>query len=81
MLQGGARFDVLVTDINMPGMDGPTLVREVIGRGIEIAVLFVSGDVGAGALPLDHALLVKPFRREDLLRALTELGVAVPTRR
>jgi len=80
LILGGARFDVLVTDVNMPGLDGPTLVREVIGRGILIAVLYVSGAVGAEALPPGQAMLVKPFRRDDLMRALTDLGVAMPGR-
>lgn len=77
---GGARFDVLLTDVSMPGMDGPTLVREIVGRGIEIAVLYCSGTYGVESLPPGQMLLVKPFRRDELSRALTELGVAMPAR-
>lgn len=37
-----SEFDILLIDINMPGMDGITLIREMKGRNIESQVLMLS---------------------------------------
>src|SRR6202012_2633822 len=40
---GGTKIDLLITDVVMPNMDGPTLVRHVKGLKPEMAVIFMSG--------------------------------------
>jgi two-component system cell cycle sensor histidine kinase/response regulator CckA len=37
------RFDLFVTDVVMPGMDGPTWVREALRDHPGVKVVFVSG--------------------------------------
>ena len=37
------KVDVFVTDVIMPGMDGPTWVREALKRRPDTKVVFVSG--------------------------------------
>jgi CheY-like chemotaxis protein len=81
LVRGGAAFDVLVTDVNMPGMDGLTLALEIEDLGIALPVLFMSGGVGLHALPAGSALLVKPFRRDDLAGALATIGIVAPRTR
>lgn len=67
-------FDLLISDIRMPVMDGITLLRTARGRGLRIpAVIFISGysDVTpreAYALGAE-TLVEKPFTREGLLAA------------
>ncbi|MCB1401140.1 MAG: response regulator, partial [Rhodobacteraceae bacterium] len=39
----GLVVDAFVTDVIMPGMDGPTWVREALGKRPETVVVFVSG--------------------------------------
>ena len=40
---GEIKIDLLITDVVMPNMDGPTLVRHVKGLKPEMAVIFMSG--------------------------------------
>lgn len=39
----GGEFDLVVSDVVMPGMDGPAMVREIRSRLPDMPVLFMSG--------------------------------------
>lgn len=61
-------FDVVVTDLKMPGMDGIAFHRELARRDPALArrMIFVSGDVlqrqsTRAQIPAGHLLLEKPF--------------------
>ncbi len=63
--------DVFVTDVMMPGMDGPTWVRRALERRPGVRVVFVSGyaedAIPEGDREIPHAVfLAKPFSLEDL---------------
>jgi EAL domain-containing protein (putative c-di-GMP-specific phosphodiesterase class I)/CheY-like chemotaxis protein len=71
----GAEFDVVVSDINMPGMDGLQLLRAVRGKDLDVPVLLVTGNpnldtaiqaVEQGAL----RYLVKPLGADTLTEAV-----------
>jgi two-component system NtrC family sensor kinase len=75
-----ARFDVIVSDLRMPDMDGSTLWREVVKQHPQLAqrMLFVTGDtLSLGARDfLKEAQcsgLDKPFSRTDLLNGVARL--------
>ncbi|MCC7534980.1 MAG: response regulator [Deltaproteobacteria bacterium] len=69
--------DVVVTDVVMPGMTGPELVRKLREREPSLRALLVTGYASHGDVvptePGRTGLLTKPFRRADLLVALGEL--------
>lgn len=71
------KIDALISDIRMPIMDGPSLVRRIRDMGVVIpAIIFVSG-FGDIDLREMHALGVeamieKPLHRKTLLAALAD---------
>ncbi|MFN9580901.1 MAG: response regulator [Novosphingobium sp.] len=42
-VEQGAEFDLVLSDVVMPGMDGPAMVREIRARHPALPVLFMSG--------------------------------------
>lgn len=68
---GSLRVDVFVTDVMMPGLDGPAWVRQALERRPGVRVVFMSG-YAEDALSEDQAriphsvFLPKPFSLNDL---------------
>ena len=58
-------FDILITDINMPGADGLAVARGARARNPDVPVLFVSGRIDilktSISVPVPHRYLAKPF--------------------
>jgi CheY-like chemotaxis protein len=74
----GGRFDILVTDVRMPGaMNGVDLAREATRRNPRLKVLLCSGwtaeNLGPGVTDAPWPLLPKPYDEAQLRRALDEL--------
>jgi two-component system cell cycle sensor histidine kinase/response regulator CckA len=71
------QVDLVVSDVVMPEMDGPTLARELRRRNPDLKIIFVSGyaeDAFQKHLP-DHgqyAFLPKPFTLKQLVAAVKE---------
>jgi len=66
--------DMLVTDIQMPGMNGDRLAARVRESWPELPVIFVSGEI-RNAVLADHAggrtrFVLKPFLPVELLEAI-----------
>ncbi|HEX5828185.1 MAG TPA: ATP-binding protein [Candidatus Limnocylindrales bacterium] len=76
MLDDGPVPDLLVTDVRMPRISGPELVREAHARWPGLRVLFVSGHTGDDTPDSVRAtggrLLGKPFTAEALVAAVEE---------
>ena len=73
--QNGGKIDLVVSDVVMPEMDGPTMFGELRKRGVKAKVIFVSGyaeDAFAKNLPEgeDFSFLPKPFSLKQLIEAV-----------
>jgi signal transduction histidine kinase/ActR/RegA family two-component response regulator len=68
----GQTFDLVISDIIMPEMTGPELIRILKQRRSDFAVLFVTGYVGEGETDdlVGHELLRKPFTVAALASAV-----------
>ena len=69
------KIDLVVSDVVMPEMDGPTMFGELRKRGIKAKVIFVSGyaeDAFSRNLPEgeDFGFLPKPFSLKQLIEAV-----------
>jgi two-component system, cell cycle sensor histidine kinase and response regulator CckA len=79
----GARIDVLVTDVVMPGLGGVELAERVTERDPGVRIVYMSGYpqshlAAAGGLTGGHAFVDKPFGVDTLLAAVqVALTVAV----
>jgi len=70
-------IDLVVSDVVMPEMDGPTLLKEMRQRNPELKIIFVSGyaeDAFEKSLPENQqfAFLPKPFTLSQLVAAVKE---------
>ncbi len=81
ILKGDAKFDVIITDVNMPNMDGITLTREIRKLANQkftpIIVLTTESQAGkkedgkkAGAT----GWIVKPFKPEQLVAVVRRVS-------
>ncbi|WP_419808259.1 PAS domain S-box protein [Sphingomonas sp.] len=66
--------DYLVTDHLMPGMKGGDLVRAARARRPGLKALVISGYAALDEVPADVPRLAKPFRLDELARAIGALG-------
>ncbi|MDR3407843.1 MAG: ATP-binding protein, partial [Methylovirgula sp.] len=69
------KIDLIVSDVVMPEMDGPTMFGEMRKRGVNAKVIFVSGyaeDAFQKNLPEgeDFGFLPKPFTLKQLIEAV-----------
>ena len=77
LAKSDGKVDLVVSDVVMPEMDGPTLLRELRSRDPSLKIIFVSGyaeDAFQKHLPADgqFAFLAKPFTLKQLVNAVKE---------
>jgi two-component system cell cycle sensor histidine kinase/response regulator CckA len=82
----GGSFDLLLTDVVMPGMNGRVLAEHLCPRQPGLKVLYMSGYTdsfiaGHGVLDQETQLLHKPFTEEVLIRKVREVLDAEQGRR
>lgn len=77
------RFDVLVTDIVMPNVDGIALALKAVRQDPELRIIMISGyaQERMRAHNLDalvHRIIAKPFSLEEICEAVQDV-LALPT--
>ncbi len=79
-LASAGRVDLLISDVMMPGMDGPTMVRAARASHPDLPVLFMSGyaeEQLRKSIDIEHiAFLPKPFSVTQLAEAARDVLAA-----
>ena len=72
------RPDLIISDVTMPGLDGPSLIKQLRARGIITPVILMTGRVDSDGLA--HAqdsdtisVLAKPFSFREIVRYLKQI--------
>jgi two-component system, cell cycle sensor histidine kinase and response regulator CckA len=82
----GSQIDLVVSDVVMPEMDGPTLLKEMRRKNPDLKMIFVSGyaeEAFQKNLPSDvdggqYQFLAKPFTLKQLVATVKETMTAQP---
>ena len=77
LIQSGERFDLLLTDIVMPEMDGIELARRASELDPDIKIMFITGFAAVSLRAEENVpqakLLSKPFHLKDLVREVDNM--------
>jgi signal transduction histidine kinase/ActR/RegA family two-component response regulator len=80
------KYDLIICDVKMPRLDGPSLYRELVSSGspLQHKLLFVTGDtMSPRTLEFLHSnglrYLAKPFLVEELKEAVRQALAGAPT--
>ena len=73
LLARQARFDVVISDYAMPGMNGVELAEHIAQRYPGLNFILASGFADIPALPPGMTRLAKPYSQEDLSQLLHQL--------
>jgi CheY-like chemotaxis protein len=76
------RYDVLFTDVSLPGMSGVDLARRAVADAPALQVIFASGygDTLLRHVEFSYLSLQKPYEIDQLQQALDKVAQQVPAR-
>ena len=76
-IANGGEFDLVVSDVVMPGMDGPAMARAIRKLKPDIPILFMSGyaeETLRNEISIDNMhFIAKPFSVEQISRKVGEV--------
>jgi CheY-like chemotaxis protein len=70
-------IDVVISDVQMPEMNGPQLIHDIHELSPETRTVLMSADMGEVALPSDVPFLRKPFDWPVLFSVLSKLAPTI----
>ena len=77
MNETDVKIDLLISDVMMPQMDGPTLVKKIRETDKELKVIFISGyaedALDDNIMDKDFNFLSKPFSLKQLAEQVKEV--------
>ena len=72
--ENSGKITLMITDLTMPELSGPDLVREAVRLNPALPVILVTGypnqEVPADVLPLISRMIPKPFTKAELLNTV-----------
>ena len=72
-----APVDVLVTDVNLPGLSGPQLAKQARSLRPSALIVYATGDPGSVRDERDAVVLSKPYDARKLADAIASAGTGV----
>jgi len=80
-LQQGLDFDLLLTDIVMPGMDGIELAKRAAEMNAALKIMFITGFAAVALHPASNApkqakVLSKPFHLREIVAEVERMMAA-----
>lgn len=77
----GVRFDLLLTDIVMPGMDGIELAKRAVEMDSGLKIMFITGFAAVALHPTSQApkrakVLSKPFHLREIVQEVERMIAA-----
>ena len=77
----GASFDLLLTDIVMPGMDGIELAKRAVELNAALKIMFITGFAAVALHPSSNApkqakVLSKPFHLREIVAEVERMIAA-----
>jgi two-component system, cell cycle response regulator CpdR len=80
-LEEGQNFDLLLTDIVMPGMDGIELAKRAAEKDAALKIMFITGFAAVALHPASNApkqakVLSKPFHLREIVAEVERMMAA-----
>jgi CheY-like chemotaxis protein len=73
LLQAHPEIQVLFTDVRMPGMSGTELAGAAQRLRPDLKIVLTSGYVGPEDVPSNVCFVPKPWRAQDIAKAVTKV--------
>lgn len=78
-LAGARQYDLILTDLQMPGMDGYTLARRLRDQGLTVPIVAITASVGNDVRgPCEAAGISRCLTKPALLSTLREMLDSIP---